>query len=161
MPQIQGGKGEAVVRYREPRASDLDYTLRRQPDIMKIRTKTFLTLLGIVPLGFIFKFYSGPHRGWFNNYGAGVLYEIFWIMVVFFAYPSRRAANRIPFYVFAVTGALEILQLWHPPFLEPFRSSFVGRALIGTTFAWGDFPHYAIGCLLGWVWLRYLLKGKK
>jgi len=119
-----------------------------------------VSLLIVTPLGFAFKFYSGPGSRWFNNYGAGLLYEIFWILVIFFFFPTRKSANRIPLWVFAMTCALEFLQLWHPPFLENIRSSFMGSALIGTTFVLWDFPHYAIGCAVGWIWIRHLLKRK-
>jgi hypothetical protein len=61
---------------------------------------------------------------------------------------------RIAIGVFVVTSLLEVLQLWHPWALEQARATFLGRALLGTTFAWWDFPHYALGCALGWVWMR-------
>ncbi len=123
------------------------------------KTLVVFSLLLIIPLGFTFKFYSGPGNWWFNNYGAGVLYEIFWILLAFLVFHSKCSANLIPVYVFVVTCILEFLQLWHPPFLEMIRSSFLGSALIGTTFEWWDFPHYVYGCLIGWIWIRLLLKG--
>ena len=90
-----------------------------------IHTRVTLSLLVVTPLGFAFKFYSGPGNGWFNNYGAGVLYEIFWILLAFLFFPSKRSANVIPVYVFLITCILEFLQLWHPSFLEVTRSSFL------------------------------------
>jgi hypothetical protein len=116
------------------------------------------SLLVVTPLGFAFKFYSGPGGSWFNNYGAGVLYEIFWILLAFLFFPTRKAANAIPVYVFVITCILEFLQVWHPPFLEAIRSSFLGSALIGTTFVWWDIPHYVLGSLIGWGRLTFLLR---
>jgi hypothetical protein len=55
-----------------------------------------------------------------------------------------------------VTCGLEASQLWHPVFLEAVRGSFLGRTLIGMSFAWSDFAYYAIGCLfgvMGTVWM--------
>ena len=121
------------------------------------QTKVIISLLVVTPLGFAFKFYSGPGHLWFNNYGAGILYKIFWILLAFLFFPSKRSVNVIPALVFVITCILEFLQLWHPPFLEVIRSSFLGSALIGTTFVWWDFPHYVLGCLIGWIWLRFLL----
>lgn len=57
-----------------------------------------------------------------------------------------------------MTCILEFLQLWHPPFLELIRSYLIGRLLIGTSFSWWDFPHYLVGCLIGWWWLAKLEK---
>ncbi len=124
----------------------------------EIRKRIIYYLIIITPAGFLFKFYSGPAESWFNDYGAGLLYEIFWILVIFFFLPSRKAIKKIPPFVFVFTSVLEILQLWHPWLLEQIRSTFIGRALIGTSFSWWDFPHYAIGCLIGWIWIRQLVK---
>jgi len=122
-----------------------------------IRLKTNLFLLIVTPLGFAFKFYSGAGNVWFNDYGAGVLYEVFWVLLIFMFYPTKTAANVIPIIVFFSTCMLEFLQLWHPQFLMAVRATFLGRALLGTTFVWWDFPHYLIGCLIGWGWLHRLL----
>jgi hypothetical protein len=126
-----------------------------------IRKYCIYSLLAVVPLGFLFKFYSGPGRRWFNDFGAGLFYEIFWILIVFLILPKKKLVNKIPLWVFLITCALEVLQLWHPKFLEAIRSFFIGAALIGTTFSWWDFPHYAIGCYLGWLWIIWLNERKK
>jgi hypothetical protein len=88
--------------------------------------RILLSLLVVTPLGFLSKLYAGPARGWFNNYAVGVL---------------------------ATMSALEVLQPWPPGLLEQIRSTFLGQALLGTTFAWWDFPHYVLGCALGWLWM--------
>jgi hypothetical protein len=121
-----------------------------------IRKYCIYSLLVVTPLGFLFKLYPGTGRWWFNDYGAGLLYEIFWILIVFAILPRKKYINKIPIWVFLITCALEVLQLWHPEFLETIRSSFVGSALIGTTFSWLDFPHYAVGCFVTWLWLRWI-----
>jgi hypothetical protein len=128
-------------------------------DRMKnIRKYCLYSLLVVTPVGFGFKLYAGPGRWWFNDYGAGLLYEIFWILIVFFILPKEKLIRKIPIWVFIVTCALEVLQLWDPGPLHWIRSYFIGRALIGTTFSWWDFPHYGIGCFFGWLLLRWLVK---
>ncbi len=117
-----------------------------------------IALLIVTPAGFLFKFYSGPGHRWFNDYGAGVMYEIFWCMVIFFFYPREKAAAKIAIGVFLVTCFLEILQLWHPSFLQHIRATFFGGALLGTTFIWWDFPHYLLGCFIAWLWTRGISK---
>ena len=52
----------------------------------------------------------------------------------------------------------ETLQLCHPWFLEKIRSYYLGSALIGTIFIWWDFPHYAVGCIIGWALIKWLIK---
>jgi hypothetical protein len=119
------------------------------------RLKVVLSLLFLTPIGFASKWYHGPHSMWFNNYFGGMLYEIFWCLVAIFIWP-RTSGLKITLWVLGITSFLECLQLWHPPFLEAIRSTFIGRTLIGTSFAWWDFPYYVLGCSLGWLWIRLI-----
>ena len=126
--------------------------------LVSARKKILISLLIVTPMGFLFKLYCGPAQGWFRNYGAGVLYEIFWCLLFFYFWPRKEMITRIAVGVLLVTCFLEILQLWHPWFLEQIHSSFFGSALIGSTFVWWDFPHYALGCYIGWLWMRLIAK---
>ncbi|MDL1979085.1 MAG: DUF2809 domain-containing protein [Deltaproteobacteria bacterium] len=80
------------------------------------------------------------------------------MLVIFSFFPKKALTNKIPLWVFTITCALEILQMWHPPVLERIRSCFLGRALIGTSFSWWDFPHYAVGCLVGSLLITWIIK---
>ncbi|MBZ0265048.1 DUF2809 domain-containing protein [bacterium] len=113
-----------------------------------------LLLLFVTLIGFYFKFGLGSQVRWFSDYGAAILYEVFFILFFFFLFPSQKNIVKIPIIVLAVTCFLEVLQLWHPIFLEQFRATFVGAALLGNTFVWWDFPHYLIGSALGWLIIR-------
>jgi hypothetical protein len=124
-----------------------------------LKRKWIVAILFIVtPAGFMFKLYRGPGHIWFNNYGASVLYEIFWCMVIFFFCFRKSAVTKIAAGVFLATSFIEVLQLWHPWFLQQVRSTFLGGALLGSTFVWWDFPHYVLGCLIGWLWMRAISK---
>ncbi|HLO84500.1 MAG TPA: DUF2809 domain-containing protein [Nostocaceae cyanobacterium] len=115
-----------------------------------------LSLLVVVAMGFFFKYYTGPANQWFNNYGAALFYEIFWCLFAFWWFRSKAAILQIPIYVFVITCIIEFLQLWHPPFLTAIRATLIGKLLLGSTFAWWDFPHYLLGCIFGWLWLQQL-----
>ncbi|QLE51386.1 DUF2809 domain-containing protein [Nostoc sp. C057] len=117
-----------------------------------------ISMLIVVPMGLFSKFYSGPGHQWFNDYGGDILYEIFWCLFAFWFFRSRTAITQIPIWVFVITCILEFLQLWHPPLLNEIRATLIGKLLLGTTFVWWDFPHYALGCIAGWLWLRQLYK---
>jgi hypothetical protein len=122
-----------------------------------LKRKWILFSLCIVtPAGFLFKFYARAGHRWFNDYGGGFLYEVFWCLVVFLFIPYRKYITQIALWVLIITCILETLQLWHPPFLQQIRSTFLGAALIGTTFVWWDFPYYVLGCIIGWVLMRML-----
>ena len=100
-------------------------------------------LVVVTPLGFMTKFYGGPGADWVSNYAGGFLYVLFWVFVCLVLVP--RVSPRVTaLWILSITCALEVLQLWHPPFLEAIRSTFAGRALIGTTFVWWDFIYYIV-----------------
>lgn len=126
--------------------------------ISLIRKYILFSLSIIVPLGFLAKFYHGMAEIWFQNYAVGILYEMFWCLILFYIFPVKRYITPIVLGVFLITSLLEFSQLWHTPFLELIRSTFIGRTLIGTSFAWWDFAHYVIGCIMAYIWMSFLLK---
>ena len=111
----------------------------------------FIALL--TPLGIATKFYAGPWSQFVRSYLGGVLYVTFWILL-FLLFRPRLPARTAVLTVLAITCALEFLQLWHPPVLQAIRSTFLGHALIGSTFSWWDLPCYAVGAVLAWPLLR-------
>ncbi|MHC4413964.1 MAG: ribosomal maturation YjgA family protein [Planctomycetota bacterium] len=145
-PEDQGRRAAAFAR----RAN--------RPPEARLRLWTLLSLAVIVPVGFCLKLYTGPGQALLNNSLAGLAYEIFWCLVLFFIWPRRGAVSRIVVGVFLVTCGLEALQLWHPAFLEAIRSTFPGKAIIGTTFTWSDFAYYVVGSTAGWLWLAWMCR---
>jgi hypothetical protein len=116
-----------------------------------------LFLVGSIGL-YLWWFYDGPFRLWLNYYVSSIFYEVFWCLVIFFFRPNKTYTTKIAIAVFAATCLLEFLQLCQAPFLEAFRRTFLGKALIGTDFVWQQFPYYVIGSFAGWLWLRLLAK---
>jgi hypothetical protein len=126
-----------------------------RPSLRARRLWTVASLLVTVPLGLYTKFYSGPAANWVNNSFGGVFYEIFWCLLIFLFLDAGKPWV-IAVWVLVLTCCLEFLQLWHPPFLELLRGNFIGRTILGTSFAWSDFPYYVLGCGIGWLWMRRL-----
>ncbi len=110
--------------------------------------RTLAALAVVTPLGFATKAYAGPGAYWVNSHAGGVLYVIFWVLVIVFIRPQTSPWAAGPL-VFAATCLLEALQLLSTPTLAAVRSTFLGHALIGSTFGWWDFPHYLLGAVLG------------
>ncbi len=128
---------------------------------MSPRVSALVSLAIVVPLGFGLKQYDGPWGPWVRNSLAGAAYEIFWCLALFFVWPRRPAVTRIVIGVFAVTCALETLQLWHPAWLEAVRGTFAGRTLLGTTFHPTDFAYYVLGCAVAWGWLHAITRSER
>ncbi len=85
-----------------------------------MKTTIVILLIVLTPLGFYTKFYQGPFDYWVNNSLGGMLYEVFWCLIVLFISPKTRP-YKIALGVFIITCALETLQLWHPAFLQAIR----------------------------------------
>ncbi|MFH0953959.1 MAG: DUF2809 domain-containing protein [Verrucomicrobiota bacterium] len=117
------------------------------------RTAAVILLVLVAAAGLASKFYRGPAADWVNNSLGGVFYVVFWCLLAFLLLPRARPCL-IACTVLVITCLLEFLQSWHPAWLEQLRSSFLGAALLGTSFAWSDFPYYFLGCGLGWYWMR-------
>ena len=118
----------------------------------------FLSLCIVATFGLWCEFYRGFNMRWFQDSGAGVMYEIFWCLAAFCFKPRKQSIAKITLVVFTITCFVEVSQLWHPWFLQQIRSTFLGNALLGNTFAWWDFPHYLLGCLIGWFWMLGIIK---
>ena len=129
--------------------------------LLNRRALILLCLLIITPIGLLSKAYTGIGQEWVQDYSGDVLYEIFWCLVAFWFVSSTKDLNRlrsitikIALWVFIITCAIEVSQLWFHLVPVAIRSSFVWRMLLGSGFAWWDFPHYALGSIIGW-WLIY------
>lgn len=63
----------------------------------------------------------------------------------------------LPLLVFLFACCVEISQAFHLVYLLGLGDSAFFRTLMGTSFAWGDFPCYAAGCavLAIYEWLRW------
>ena len=120
------------------------------------RLKLALTLALVVPAGFLVKYaIPGPLHTWAHRYGAAILYEVFWILLLRLLLPRLRPGTAA-IGVCIATCILETLQLWQPPWLEAIRRTFAGGVLLGTTFDPHDFLYYVLGSALGYALLRAL-----
>jgi len=126
----------------------------------KQRIKILVCLAVITPMGFLmWRCYRGPADNWVRFYVPDVLYVIFWSLVFFFFRPKKANVVRIPVIVFIATCILEFLQLWQPEFLQRFRATIIGAALIGTDFVWLQFPYYILGSVVS-IFLLSILAEK-
>jgi hypothetical protein len=81
---------------------------------------------------------------------------MFWTGAVVLAMPTLSPWTAA-IGVFFVTCGLEFLQLWQPAMLQTLRQTFIGHALLGSTFGWWDLPHYAVGAVLGGLLVQGVL----
>ncbi len=124
--------------------------------LLRRRSIIFGLILLVVPLGLLSKAYTGIGQVWVNDYSGDILYEILWCLVFGWFYRSKRATVTIPVWVFVVTSLIEISQLWFDRVPVSLRETIIWKLLLGSSFVWWDFPHYAFGCVIGWGLLHWL-----
>jgi len=112
-----------------------------------------LSILVIVPLGLLTKYYIGPAQYWVNYYLGGLFYEIFFCLLAALFFPVVRPW-KIAASVFLITVLLEFLQLYHPAWLTSLRGFRLGHYLLGSSYNAWDFLYYLLGCLLGGFWVH-------
>jgi Protein of unknown function (DUF2809) len=112
-----------------------------------------VVLAVLVALGLGSKAYDGWGHGWINDSSGDVLYEMFWIWLVG-SWQVRWRVDRIAIATFLITSLIEFSQII--PFPPAWQAQLWWRLLLGTSFTWLDFPHYAAGCLLGAISLSWL-----
>ena len=125
-----------------------------------MRLALLLSISIIVPLGYWVRFAPTDEWAWLRDALGSVAYETFWILLILLFW-SQASITQTALTVFAATCALEVLQLWQPPFLQALRATLLGRLVLGNTFSWADFPAYAVGSFVGYGWatlLRWVVK---
>ena len=118
----------------------------------RYRVSLIVWLFLIAFLGYWSRFDAPISAAWRDRIG-GAAYVIFFVAALA-AITRASSAERLAILVLTLTCVLEFLQLWHPPWLERIRRTLPGRALLGTTFEWADFPPYFVGAVMGWALVR-------
>ncbi|HEY9831335.1 MAG TPA: DUF2809 domain-containing protein [Stenomitos sp.] len=123
----------------------------QQHRIFKYRMALLISLLIILPVGYMIRFH-GAAPEWLNDTLGSIAYEIFLILLIAVLFP-KASPLWTAIGVCLATCLVEFLQLWQPPFLQALRATFPGRLVLGNSFTWSDFISYFIGSFLGWVWM--------
>ena len=102
----------------------------------------------LVPIGLGTKIYAGPGADVVRASVGGALYVAFFCLAALVVWPRARPWV-VSASVLGATCLVEVLQLWHPAWLEAIRATTPGGLLLGSAFGWEDFPWYGVGALLG------------
>ena len=112
----------------------------------RFRAALFLFLLVLVPTAYWLRF-KAPFTGTLRDASGGAAYVIFWSAFAMLLRPFL-SIWKVVLWVLALTCTLEVLQLWHPAWLEAIRRTLPGRLVLGTTFDPFDFPPYFAGAAI-------------
>lgn len=126
----------------------------------RFRLITLISLILLIPIGYVARFHLSSDQEWLQNLLGNIAYESFWIFLVLFLFPAIVPA-KAAIGVCLTSIAIELLQLWHPTWLQLLRATLPGRLVLGNSFDWLDLPQYAIGSFLGWLWIRTIKRSIK
>ena len=81
------------------------------------------------------------------SYVGDVLWAVmvFWILYAIFPKMKR---TKVAIYALLFPYAIELLQLYHAPWIEEIRHTLLGGLILGFRFSFGDIVYYTIGILL-------------
>jgi hypothetical protein len=127
---------------------------------MKRRLPFFVALLIVTGLGLGTSYYEGAERVWVRDHGSGILYVMFWILLVLTLRPVT-SPGRVAVIVLVLTCLVEFSQLIDAKWLNDIRKTWLGASLLGVAFKWSDLPYYAIGAIAGWGLARLLGAGPR
>ena len=121
----------------------------------KSLVKAIVLIIIVAALGVLAKMVPAGEALWISNHLAGSFYVVELSLILYLIFPDHFNFLLVTA-AFLLTSLVEFLQIWHPAFLEPVRSSFVGHTILGNTFSWLDFPWYLLGAFTGWLLLQWV-----
>jgi hypothetical protein len=112
------------------------------------RAVYLLALLLVVPLGLASRAYGGRLPAPIALYAGDTLWALalYWLLR---AIAPRRPAHHTALACVAIAWANELLQLWHPGWLERIRATTLGHLALGHGFVWSDLICYLAGAAIG------------
>ncbi len=78
--------------------------------------------------------------------------DALWALMVFFIvglFRPRASTRRVALVALAISYAVEVSQLYEPPWLVSIRSTTLGHLVLGSKFHVGDLLAYTVGIALG------------
>lgn len=78
--------------------------------------------------------------------------DVLWaanLYMVFRIFFPREKISLMAFISFVTSVLVEFSQVYHAPWIDSFRNTFIGGMLIGYGFLWSDILCYAIGTAIG------------
>jgi hypothetical protein len=96
---------------------------------------------------------SSRHYPWlFPEFMGKYPGDALWALMVFLGWGvifPGISTRRLAVYALATSYVDEFSQLYHAPWIDSIRSTFLGHIILGSRFMWFDFAAYAIGIFIG------------
>ena len=118
--------------------------------MIKRRAIYFILYLIVVPIGYATRKLPQLFHPFIAEFGGDTLWAAMFVFL-FRAIWSKTALWKLVLYTYLFTVAIEISQLYHAPWIDRLRSSFLGKMLLGSGFLWSDLACYLTGVVFAWL----------
>jgi Protein of unknown function (DUF2809) len=114
------------------------------------RNRLLYLLIGcaVVPVGLASRRYADFLPEFIATYAGDTLWAVMAFLAVGFAFP-RWSTARVSEAALLLSYADEISQLYHAPWIDNLRRTWLGGLMLGFGFLWSDILCYTIGVILG------------
>ena len=111
-------------------------------------TYVLLTIF-IIPTGLYLRYRTDWLPDIINLYLGDVLYATLFFFLFSIVFPNHSSLRRAG-YALAACYVIEVLQLYHAPWIMAIRENKLGGLILGHQFLWSDLLAYFIGVALGY-----------
>lgn len=106
-----------------------------------------LAAMLVLLLGLASRWNAIPRPALFAEYAGDTLWAVLVFLLLAFVMP-RRPALFLAGLALAIAFGVELLQLYHAPWLDALRNTLPGRLVLGQGFLYSDLVCYTIGIAL-------------
>ena len=116
------------------------------------RNRLLYLLIGcaVVPLGLASRRYADFLPEFIATYAGDTLWAVMAFLAVGFAFP-RWSTARVSAAALVLSYADEVSQLYHAPWIDKMRGTWLGGLLLGFGFLWSDILCYTVGIIFAAV----------
>lgn len=103
-----------------------------------------------IPIGLL----TRKKPNWFLPFIAKYGGDVLWAALFFFLFRwffINKPLWKIALYTYFFAVCIEVSELYHAPWIDDIRRTFLGKMILGFGFLWSDIICYAVGVLLAWV----------
>lgn len=106
----------------------------------------FILYLLIVPIGYATRKLPHLFHPFIAEFGGDTLWAAMFLFLFRAIWP-KPALYKVACYTYLFTVAIEVSQLYHAPWIDRIRVTFLGKMLLGSGFLWSDLVCYLTGVL--------------